>query len=92
MGVGIGAAFSVLEGVVERGEKLEPPMDSRIVISYFDNAFERPAIREDAKFLAPEVASKEFDIPDYTASFQVKRGPVPLRIEGSAADVRDGPH
>ena len=85
-------ALRVLEGVVERCEKLEPPLDSRVVISHFTNAFEGLVIREDAKLRAPYVASQAFDGPDNAASFQVKRSPVPLRIESSAADVSDGPH
>ena len=62
------------------------------MISHFANAIERLVIREDAKLRAPEVATKVFDSPDYAASFQVKGSPVPLRTEGSAADVSDGPH
>ena len=83
IGVSIGAALAVLQGVVERGEKLEPPLDSRVVISHFVSAFERLVIRGDAKPRAPEVASKAFDGPDNAVSFQLKRSPVPLRIEGT---------
>ena len=32
--VGISVALAVFEGVAERGEKLEPPLDSRIAVSY----------------------------------------------------------
>ena len=53
VGISVGAALAVLEGVVERCEKLEPPLDSRVVISHFPNAFERHVIREDAKLRAP---------------------------------------
>ena len=41
IGIFIGAALAVLEGVVERCEKLEPPLDSRLVVPHFANAFER---------------------------------------------------
>ena len=92
MGVGIGAAFSVLEGVVERGEKLEPRLDSRIVVSHFADAFECLVIREEAKLRAPEVAAKTFDGLENAASFQVEGSPVHIEIEGNAADVSDGPH
>ena len=71
----------------QRCEKLEPPPDFRIVIPHFAKAFERLLIREDVKLRAPYVASKAFDDPDNAASFQVKRGPVPIRIERSAADI-----
>ena len=53
IGISVGAALAVLEGVVERCEKLEPPLDSRVVIAHFANAFERLVIREDAKLRAP---------------------------------------
>ena len=53
IGISVGAALAVLEGVVERCEKLEPPLDSRVVIPHFANAFERLVIREDAKLRAP---------------------------------------
>ena len=33
IGISAGAALTVLEGEVERGVKLEPPLDSRIVVS-----------------------------------------------------------
>ena len=45
-----------------------------------------------AKIRAPKVASKAFDGPNNAASFRVERGPAPLGIEASAADVSDGPH
>ena len=51
IGISVGAALAVLGGVVERGEKLEPLLDSRIVISHFVNPFERLVIREDAKLV-----------------------------------------
>ena len=53
IGIIVGSALGVLEGVVERCERLEPPLDSRVVISYIANAFERLVIREDAKLRAP---------------------------------------
>ena len=49
VGISVGAALAVLEGVVNRSEKLDPPLDSHIVISKFANAFERLVIPEDAK-------------------------------------------
>ena len=88
----VGAALAVLEGAVQRGEKLEPRLDSRTVISQFADASEHLVSRKGAELCAPEVASKAFDGPGNAASFQVKRSPLPRRIEGSAADVSDGPH
>ena len=53
IGFSVGAALAVLEGVIGRCEKLEPPLDSRVVISHFANAFECLVIREDVKLRAP---------------------------------------
>ena len=53
IGISVGAALAILEGVVEHCEKLEPPLDSCIVIPHFANAFERLVIRVDAKVRAP---------------------------------------
>ena len=53
VGISVGAALALLEGVVERGEKLDPPLDSGIVIPHFANSFERLMIREDVKLRAP---------------------------------------
>ena len=41
--------LAVFEGIVERGEKLGPPLDSLIAVSYFADAFERLVIRKYAK-------------------------------------------
>ena len=92
IGISVGDSLTVLEGVVESGEELEAPLDPRIVVGHFADAFERLVIRKDAKLRAPEVTSKTFDGPDKATSFRVERSPVPLGMEGSAADVRDGPH
>ena len=92
IGISVGAAHAILEGVVERGEKHEPAPDSRIVVSHFADTFERFVIREYTKLCAPEVTSKLFDDSENPASFQVERSPVSLRVEGSAADVTDRMH
>ena len=91
VGISVGASLAVLERVVECGENLEPPLDSRSEVSHFADACQRLVIRRYAKFRAPEVA-EAFNGPDNAASFQVERSPVSLGIEGSAADVSDGPH
>ena len=92
LSVGIGAALAVLEGVVKRGDKLELPLDAHVVVPHFADAFKRLMIRKYAKLRAPKVASKAFDCSHNAASFQVERSLVPLRIEGSAADISNGPH
>ena len=63
IGISIGAALAVLRGVVERGEKLEPPLDSRIVVSHFSAAFERLVVQNSANLRAPGVLSKAFKRP-----------------------------
>ena len=57
IGISVGDSLTVLEGVVESGEELEAPLDPRIVVGHFADAFERLVIRNDAKLCA-EVASK----------------------------------
>ena len=40
VGVAVRAAFAVLVCVVERGEELEQPLDSCVVVPYFAYAFQ----------------------------------------------------
>ena len=77
IGISVGAALAALEGIVERGEKHEPPLASRIVVSHLADAFERLFIRKGAKLRGPEEASKTCDGPNNAANFQVMRSPVP---------------
>ena len=72
--------------VVERGEELEPPLNSRVVVPYFANDLNRFLVRKYA------VTSESFDGPDNAAILQAQRDPVPLEIEGSAADISNGPY
>lgn len=88
-GLSVGAALAVPQCVVEHGEELEPPLDARIVVPRFSDDFQRLIIRPNC---APRVTSKVLDGPDNAARFQVERGPVPIRIEGRTADLRDGLH
>ena len=71
IGIAVGAALAVLEGVVERGEKLDPPLDACIVVSHFADAFKRLVIRKDAKLRARKATSKASDGPENAVSFQV---------------------
>ena len=70
IGISVGAARAVLEGVVECGEKLEPPLAARIVVSHFTDALKRLGIRKNAGFRAPKVASKSIDGPGKAASLK----------------------
>ena len=92
IGISVNVSLAVLEGEVERGETLETPLNSHIVVSHFADAFERLQVRNDAKLRTTNVASKAFDCSENAASFQVDPSPVPLGIEGSAADARHEPH
>ena len=42
--ISVGAALAVLEYVVRRGEKLEPPLNARAVVPHFPDALERLVI------------------------------------------------
>ena len=80
IGVPVGAALMVLECVVERGGKPEPPLDACVVIPHFVNALERLVIQTDAEFRAPKVASESSEDPELAASFHVEWGPLPLGV------------
>ena len=43
-----------------------------------------------AKLGAPKIAAKAFESPNDAAGLQIKRSPMPFRVERSSADVRDG--
>ena len=49
----VGAALAVLKGVVERGKTFEPPLDTRIVVPHFTDAFKRHVIRNYGNLGAP---------------------------------------
>ena len=49
-------------------------------------------MRKGAKCRVLNVAAKALDGLHNAASFQVERGPVPLGLESSAADISDGQH
>ena len=60
--------------VVERGEKLEPPLNARIVVPHYADALEcLIVIGKDAKLRAPNVASRALDGPDNAAESSVAR-------------------
>ena len=54
---------------VERGEKLEPPLDPRIVVSQLDDAFDSIVVRIYAKLHTRKVSSMVFDDQDKATSF-----------------------
>ena len=77
---------------MERGEELEPPLDSRILVPHFANAFQCLVVGDYVEVGSPKVASGAFESPNDGAGFQIKRSPMPLRVERSSADKRDEFH
>ena len=59
--VAVRAAFAILECVVERGEELEPPLDSFIMFRHFAYAFQCLVVGEYAEFGSPKVTSEVFE-------------------------------
>ena len=55
VGVAVRAAFAILECVVERGEELEPPLDTGIMAPQFAYAFQCLVVGEYAEFGSPKV-------------------------------------
>ena len=49
----VGTALLVLECVDERGGKLEPPLDARVVVFYLADALERFVVRQHTNLSAP---------------------------------------
>ena len=80
----------VLDGVVERGEELEPSLDSGVMVPHFAYAFQGLVVGEYAELRAPKIAAKAVESPNDAAGLQIKRSPVTFRVERSSADVRDG--
>ena len=67
-------ALSVLECVVERGEILEPPPDSRVMVPNYSNIFQDLVIRKNAKLHAQKVAAKALDRTNNATCFQNRAG------------------
>ena len=86
------AFFSALQCVVKRDEVLEPPLDSRVVVSDVSDIFLSLVVRKNAKLRAPKVAAKALDRPYDAACIQLERRLMSLRGEGSAANISNGPH
>ena len=80
----------VRECVVERGEELEPSLDSGVVVPHCVYAFHCLVVIEYTNLGAPKVAMEALESPDDAVGLQIKRSQMPLRVESSSADVRDG--
>ena len=88
--VAVGASFAVFERVVERGEELEPSLDSGVMVPHFAYAFQSFVVGEYAELGAPKIATKAFESPNNAAGLQIERSSMSFRVERSSADVRDG--
>ena len=60
------------------------------MVPHFANAFQCLVVGEYAEHGSPKVATEAFESPKVAAGLQIKRSPVPFRVERSSADVRDG--
>ena len=87
-----GSVLAVLKCVVQTAERLEPPLDARVMVPHFAGALERLVIPKRYGTCSPNVVSKTFEGSGNAASFQAERIPAPLGIERSAAYTSNGPH
>ena len=78
VGVAVRASFAVLECVIERGEELEPPLDSGIMVPHFAYAFQCLVVGEYAELGSPKVAAEAFESPNDAAGLQIKMSPMPF--------------
>ena len=76
--------------VIERGEELEPFLDSDIMVLYFAYLSQCLVVGEYAEFRPLKVASEAFESPNDAAGLQINRSPMPFRVERSSADIHDG--
>ena len=53
-------------------------------------AFERLVVRKKSEIGTPHVAAKTLGAPNDAARFQIERGPVKFRLDGSAVDEHNG--
>ena len=60
------------------------------MLSDLVNALECLAARRHAEFRGPKVTAEVLDSPDNSPGFKVKWCPIPLVVEGGAADEQDG--
>ena len=68
VGVAVRASLAILECVVERGEELEPSLDSNVMVPRFAYALQCLVVREYTELGAPKVEAEAFESPDDAAS------------------------
>ena len=47
-------------------------------------------VQKNVEIVTPQVTAKALDAPDDSARFQIERGPVKFRLDGSAVDEHNG--
>ena len=70
----------VLDCVVERGEELSH-LDSDVVVPHFAYAFQGLVVGQYAELGTPKRAAKAFESPSDAAGLEIKRSPMPFRVE-----------
>ena len=60
------------------------------MVPHFASAFQGLVVEEYAELIPPKIAAKAFESPNDAADLQIKRSPMPFRVERSSADIRDG--
>ena len=90
IGVVVGTAFAIFQGIVVRGAEVYPPLYSRVVFCDLVEAFERLVTRNKSETGTPQVTAKVFDAPDDAARFQIERDPVTFILDGGATNEHNG--
>ena len=70
-------------------EEFEPFLDSGLVLSNLGKALERLVVRNNAEGGTPQITTEAVDAPGDAAGLEIKRCPVALRLERSAADEKN---
>ena len=60
------------------------------MVPHFAYDFQGLVVGEYAELGAPKIAPTAFESPNHAAGLEIKRTPMPFRVERSSADVRDG--
>ena len=60
------------------------------MVPHFSYDFQCLVVGEYAELGSPKVAAEAVESPKDAAGLQVKRSPVPFRVERSSADIGDG--
>ena len=60
------------------------------MVPHFAYAFQCLGVGEYAELGSSKVSAEVFESPNDAAGLQMKRSPMPFRVERSSADIRDG--